>query len=118
MHAFADDTTIHCSYQFNRPPSSAEVARARLKAADQLSDDLNKVAEWGAKWHVKFNPSKTEQLAVSHKRSLDLPPVSFMNNELPNQSSLTLLGVIIDSGLLWSQHILRQATLVKEQPGC
>ena len=37
IHYFADDTTIHASYQFNRPPSSSDVSVAREKVAQILN---------------------------------------------------------------------------------
>jgi hypothetical protein len=42
--------------------------------ADELNEDLEKLNEWAAKWHVTFSPPKTEEMLISKKRGNIIHP--------------------------------------------
>ena len=59
-------------------------------AAD-LEYDLRSVVEWGKKWQVTFNSTKTKLLSINHFREPFLPPVSMDGSNLPESNSFRLL---------------------------
>ena len=60
---FADDTPLYIIV--DDPNVAAELHYA----------DLEKIAVWALKWHVKFNPLKTESLSILQKTNTVHPPV-------------------------------------------
>ena len=56
--------------------------------ASNLSSDLSNIVDWGKKWLVSFNTSKTKLLSVHHHRQTpNIPPVvmdSAVLTEAPN----------------------------------
>ena len=63
-------------------------------AAD-LEYDLRSVVEWGKKWQVTFNSTKTKLLSINHFRELFLSPVSMDRSNLPESNSFRFLGMIL-----------------------
>jgi hypothetical protein len=119
IHSFADDTTLHASFTFDLPPSGEEVKAERQRVAGQITHDLRQVSDWGKRWRVSFNPDKTEQIVVTRKRDRsELPTVSFNDCDLPVHRTTRLLGVTIDDGLLWSDHIIGQCKRAASMLGC
>ena len=45
IHSFADDTTLHSSFSFKKPPKSEQVQHARESSAADLTNDLLKTGE-------------------------------------------------------------------------
>lgn len=118
IHSFADDTSLHASTQFNRPPSNKNIIESRINVAHQLNNDLECIHKWGNKWNVKFNPNKCEQLIISNKKSDAFPEICFDGTPLPVSNHAKLLGVTIDSHLCWSTHITSQAKKAASMLGC
>ena len=69
IHGFADDSTLHHSYKFNKVPKKEEVAAARKTMIDTLSSDVSLVMEWGRQNRVEFNVNKTHTCRFSHKQT-------------------------------------------------
>ena len=69
-------------------------------------------------WNVKFNPNKCEQLIISNKRDSNFPNIHFEGSILPVVSHVKLLGVSIDNGLTWSDHIVTQSKKAAAMLGC
>lgn len=64
MVMYADDTTLFDSIE--RPKRSTQ---QRQQLCDALNADLQTVTEWGTKWLVSFNSSKTQ--SIPHSRFKD-----------------------------------------------
>ena len=60
---------------------------------------------WAAKWKVTFEPTKCKALMLSRKRTPAIPDLYFGNTKLAVETELSILGVTVDSKLLWSRHI-------------
>ena len=54
-------------------------------AADILNLDLEKICRWAQTWLVRFNPTKTETLLISHKINKPVHPPLFMLNQQINE---------------------------------
>ena len=78
----------------------------RLSAAAEINADLCQVTDWGRRWHIEFEPSKSHTICVSLKRDIEEHPPLFMNDVLISESKvLSTLGFYFDSRLTWSYMI-------------
>ena len=59
---FADDTSLSL------------VVHDPVLAATNLQADIHKTENWAKKWPVKFNPSKSESLIISKKKTTETCP--------------------------------------------
>ena len=60
----------------------------------------------GGRWHMEFEPSKSDTICVSLKHDVEEHPPLFMNNVLIRESKvLSILGFPFDSCLTWSYMI-------------
>ena len=66
---YADDSTLYSCLG-----KSAKLFDKVEMAAD-LEYDLRSIVEWGKKWQVTFNSTKTKLLSINHFREPFLPPV-------------------------------------------
>ena len=90
IHSFADDSTLHHSYKFNKRPTGREVEVARGHMMDSLSSDIRTIMEWGRQNRVEFNLGKTQSCRFSHKRSEVATSLSFISGELQENSNLKM----------------------------
>ena len=94
INLFADDTSL--SMIVDNPD---EVERV-------LQSDIDKINQWAQKWLVKFNPSKSESLVISRKRSKPNHPDLFMSNiEIPSVTSHKHLGFFLSNDGSWDIHV-------------
>lgn len=94
---YADDTTLYIALTAR---DSAEQNCAKL----QLAVDM--LHEWGQRWCVSFEPSKSQALTVSRTTGgWPIPPVSFGGTSVLEFSAIKLLGVTFDKKLNFAQHI-------------
>ena len=74
-----------------------------------LHSCITGVSAWMAKSKLKLNPSKTEFLLIGSKsqreKFINLFPLAVLDNEMNPADSARNLGVFLDSGLNFRQHI-------------
>ena len=97
---YADDTTLSASASINSFSS----------VWDFLQDDINQVTTWSINNKMIINPSKTKALVITGKRlskKLDTQNLNLMalGNSIDQVNSEKLLGVTMDSNLLFDDHI-------------
>ena len=79
-------------------------------AALKLNSDL-KIHNWATRWLVTFNPSKSESLLISRKRSdIDHPPLVMNDQPILEVNYRKHLGLPFSSNGTWHDHI-NQITL-------
>ena len=61
-----------------------------VEMAADLEDDLRTVVEWGDKWLVTFNASKTKLLSINRFRAPFLPFVKMNGSELTESTQIKL----------------------------
>ena len=107
---FADDTTRY---------DSTNSRRDQTQLAADLTSNLDRISDWGVKWLIVFNASKTKLLSFHHHRGSPVFPDIFMNGEsLDEQQSLDrLLGLKFTSNLKWSSYIRDVAKDVSKMIG-
>ena len=96
---YADDTTVYsCLGKTNDVFDKVEMAA-------ELEVDLRTVVEWGDKWLVTFNSSKTKLLSINRFKDPFLPSVMMNGAELPENSHFRLLGLTFSNDFSWNNYI-------------
>lgn len=94
LRAFADD----CNLVIH--------ARDPINAVNYANDALRKLVEWGQSNGLEFQPSKTSMVIFTKKlRSLE-SLVTIGEKKVESKTSVKILGVIIDRGLNFRDHLL------------
>src|ERR1700755_3178855 len=106
IHSYADDSTLHYSFHFERRPSQQQLIEARRVALEQLTSDLSRISNWGRENMVVFNATKTQFLHLSILHNLPHNcDIFFENTQLKPSSVFNILGVSFSRDLSWKDHI-------------
>ena len=97
MAVYADDTTLH---------TAITVAENVNHVERTLQHAVDAVFDWGNKWCITFEPTKSQCMTITHKR-VPWPhsPVTFAGFPVPEEDSIKLLGVVFDQRLSFRQHL-------------
>ena len=96
---YADDTTVYsCLGRTND-------VFDKLERAAELEVDLCTVVEWGDKWLVSFNASKTKFLSMNRFKDPFLPSIVMNGAELPENKHFRLLGLTFSNDFTWNNYI-------------
>ena len=93
LFLFADDTILFKSHAHS--PEEAQVS---------LQRDLNKIKEFGNKWAITFNSSKTALQTFTNKHTLISPTLKFGSDSIPIVTNHKHLGLNISSDLRFHCH--------------
>ena len=97
---FADDTMIY--FVVHNPSLTAAV----------LNQDLKFIAQWAHQWKMSFNPEPSKQaveILFSQKKIKPTHPPLFFNGLIVNKvNHHKHLGLILDSKLTFSNHVIEQ----------
>ena len=85
---FADDTSLYSC--LNEKSNLSD----RTELSNNLEHDLSSVSNWGSKWLVTFNSTKTKLLSINRYRNPVDIPISMSGKPLPNSSSLRLSWIV------------------------
>ena len=96
LYLYADDSTLFVPIRS---------VNERASVFTSLNRDLENMRVWAAKWKVTFEPTKCKALMLSKKRTPAIPDLYFGNTKPAVERELSILGVAVDSKLLWSRHI-------------
>ena len=95
--SYADDSTL-----LKVVPSRD----ARALAAKEIISDLDAIVCWGKKWHIEFEPAKSNTLCISLKRDLQDHPSLVMDGiPIKEAETLSMLGFHFDRCLTWAAMI-------------
>ena len=93
----ADDTTLYII--FDGKGNLIEKAKILENGADAL-------LQWGKRWHVDFEPSKSHIMTVSLRKSTGvIPCLIFGDIPVEEVKELKLLGVSFDSRMTFTNYI-------------
>ena len=77
--------------------------------AKQLCEDLDKITEWAFQWKISFHPDRCKQaqefIFTRNVRKVLHPPILFNNKPVQQVSSQNHLGLILDTSLMFDEHI-------------
>lgn len=103
---FADDSTLHSSFESDKSSISSDVlSNLRVSCMSSVSEDLSSIASWGSTNDVVFNATKSQCLLISRRKGYS-PSLDFHDSRIPLTNSVNILGVQISSDLSWSKHLL------------
>lgn len=107
---FINDITYaiqHCKIRLYADDTSLFIeVDDRVRAAEQLEEDLNALSSWANTWLVKFSPPKTESLIISNKRHLEEhPPIRMEGSVIQEVTHHKHVGVTLSRNLSWHEHI-------------
>jgi hypothetical protein len=91
---FADDCHMYCSGQNIK--TTIEI----------LQQALNILQNWSDKTGFKFPPEKSQCICF-HTRMTDNQQLFLNNSKIPFCNSLRVLGMIFNSELKWTQHLIK-----------
>ena len=94
---FADNTSLFSVVQDNQA------------SANDLNKDLEIINNWAFQQKIKFNPDPTKQAheVIFSRKTKEIyhPPLVFNNTNVSQSSSQKHLGVILDSKLIFDEHL-------------
>ena len=91
---YADDTSLF------------DIVESPNDSADKLNHDLEEMHSWAKTWLVTINPTKTECMTFSAKRTKQQHPDLFYDGKKIHEvSHHTHLGVTLSINLSWREHI-------------
>ena len=93
IRLFADDTSLYII--IDDPNTSNSI----------LHNDINRISNWALKWHVLFNPTKSETLTFSRKQQPNTYQFTMLPTPIPEVSSHKHLGVFLSNDCKWHIHI-------------
>ena len=92
---YADDTSLF------------DIVKSPNDSADKLNHDLEEMHSWTKTWLVTINPTKTECMTFSAKRTKQQHPDLFYDGKKIHEVFHHIhLGVTLSSNLSWREHIL------------
>ena len=78
-------------------------------SANDLNKDLEIINNWAFQWKMNFNPDPAKQAheVIFSRKAKEIyhPPLVFNNNSVSQSSSQKHLGVILDSKLIFDEHL-------------
>ena len=94
---FADDTSLF------------SVLHDTQISGNDLNKDLKMINNWTFQWKMNFNPGPTKQTheVIFNRKTKEIyhPPLVFINISVSQSLSQKHLGVILDSKLLFYEHL-------------
>ena len=80
----------------------------KVELAGDLEADLRCVTEWGDRWLVNFNSSKTKLLSINRRIHPYLPDISINDKPLPESPSFRLLfNTFLEAAISAGANILK-----------
>ena len=94
---FADDTSLF------------SVVHGTQTSANDLNKDLEIINNWAFQWKMNFNPDPAKQAheVIFSRKAKEVyhPPLVFNNTSVSQSSSQKHLGVVLDSKLIFDEHL-------------
>lgn len=84
IYRYAEVRSTFQGNKKSKPPSYLELASTPKTTCTNLSKDLEKVLEWGAKNRVQFNVSKSQACILSNKKSQNIHSSTFRSQKAWN----------------------------------
>lgn len=117
IHCYADDSTGDAHYLGRANAPVSEVMKGRAELVSSVECSLEQVTDWGKRNQVQFNPSKTQAIAFTAKKSaFNLTP-RFQGIPLTLASNISILGVNISSEVQFRSHLENKAGLTSKKLG-
>ena len=71
-----------------------------------LQATLDALNDWGKKWRIRFDPTKSQLMTIAHQRHRwPIMDLTFGDHTVSELSEVNLLGITFDSGLSFKTHL-------------
>ena len=106
LKLFADDVKLYSSFNVD------------VFNCGDLQQSLDLLSSWANSWQLSINISKCSVLSIHHKSKSFTPQPYYINGfQLTNSSSVTDLGILVDSRLTFISHISNILTKATQRAG-
>ena len=107
---FIDDITDKLTSHISRALHADDLAiwtmaEHTATAAYRMQEALNRISAWADEWLVTINRTKTEATHFSLSPTKEVYSLKIDDKEIPQQETLTYLGVKLDRRLTWTNHL-------------
>ena len=94
LTVYADVTMF---YIVLKTRDSTDARCANLQAA------VDALSNWGAEWHITFEPTKSQAMTIGRKRpTWATPPIIFNDNAVKEEDEINMLELIADKHLTFA----------------
>ena len=105
----SDDTTVYSMIQAITDINTS---------TESLQQSVQALEEWGERWRITFEPTKSQCMRVSTQRAQwPIPHQTIDGNILQNSDSIKLLGVTFDTHLSYRNHLRAVALRANQRIG-
>ena len=95
IYIFTDNTSLTQKVDRTNPHEAFAI----------LSSDLEVLMSWANRWHMTFNPLKTDYVIFSNRHLPQYPTLTMDNQLLHRVTDHKHLGLFIDEKFKWGEHI-------------
>jgi len=74
------------------------------EASSNLQSHLDKIDKWASNWKIKINAEKSFHVPFTLRKEIS-PVLYFGRIEIPIETKIKYLGLILDKRLTWGQHL-------------
>jgi hypothetical protein len=95
-------------------------AAVRHQALLEINQDLEALHQFGIKWKITFEPTKTHAMLVSNTKDCCFPAMSqliFGGKHIAFEEELTLVGFVFDKKLTWKPMVDKVASKARRALG-
>ena len=109
-HAYADDVTLSFTCD----------GRNREETTQLINSTLDLITAWSNKWQVTFAPEKTQAMLITRRQAPNLhrPALLMDGKRLSYNDAINILGIQIDSGLKFTNHVREIAKKAARKLAC
>ena len=108
MCLYADDTAIFCHDILSK------------EVQNNLQCDFDVICNWLDLNGMHLHPNKTKVMAFGHRKRLrnDALMIKYRNEPIENVKKIKYLGVTLDSGMTWGEHVSSIVVKISRTIGC
>ena len=105
---FADDSTLTTTFRHSTPIE---------RIIQNLTVNLDDIYSWLKANRIKINTAKSNFIAFSYRRSIDIGPIPFGHSSINQTNSTKFLGLTLEQNLSYRKHIFNISNKISKSLG-